>query len=99
MSKQYVGLDCNIWCQWEGLPPTYRVYLNDELFCERTYIWTEELFLLEKLEIYAEPGEYKLHYELVPPNLADFRVSLPIVRHGSATIDTNGRLRINRETA
>jgi hypothetical protein len=99
MSKQFVGLSCNIYCKWEGLPPNYRVYLDDELFTERTYAWTEDNFLSENLEIYAEPGEYQLRYELVPPNLADLRVSLPIIRHGAATIDSNGCLRITDETA
>ena len=98
MSKQFVGLSCNIWCKWEGLPPTYRVYLDNELFTERTYVWTEDNFLSENLEIYAEPGEYQLRYELVPPNLADLRVSLPTIKHGAATIDINGRLRITNET-
>jgi hypothetical protein len=99
MSKQYVGLSCNVWCKWEGLPPTYRVYLDDELFTERTYTWTDDIFLAERLEIYAEPGEYQLRYELVPPNLANLQVSIPVVRHGSATIDSQGHLRIHNETA
>jgi hypothetical protein len=99
MSKQFVGLSCNVWCKWEGLPPTYRVYLDDELFTERTYRLNDDVYLLENLEIYAEPGEYQLRYELVPPNLAKLQVSIPIIRHGAATINSQGILRITDETA
>ena len=35
MTRQYVRVVCNVACEWEGLPPIYRVYVNDELFTER----------------------------------------------------------------
>ena len=65
---------CDVDCRWEGLPPTYRVYVNDELFAERTWTWTDE-YLEEMLQIEAEPGKYRIRYELVPPNLAEITAS------------------------
>jgi len=74
MSQRFVRVLCDVDCKWEGLPPTYRVYVNDELFAERTWTWTDE-YLEEVLQIEAEPGEYRIRYELVPPNLAEITAS------------------------
>lgn len=83
MTKQFVRIVCNIACKWEGLPPIYRVYVNDELFTERTWIWTDpEIYLKEQIQIDAVPGEYTIRYELVPPNLAELIVTKPVVEHG-----------------
>jgi len=62
---------------WEGNPPNYRVYVNDEMFTERTWIWQEE-YLEEMLPIYAPAGEYTLRWELVPP--AKGKISVKNVR-------------------
>ena len=95
MTKQYVRVVCNVACKWEGLAPIYRLYINDELFTERTWIWADsEIYLREEIQIDAEPGEYAIRYELVPPNLAELLVTLPVVDCGSAVITEDGRLRI-----
>lgn len=99
MNKHYVRVTCNVACKYEGLAPVYRVYVNDQLFTERTWIWQDEFYLTEQIQIEAPAGEYQLRYELVPPNLADLRVSLPIITHGPATIDATGCIRITDETA
>ena len=94
MTKQYVRVVCNVACEWEGLPPTYRVFINDELFTERTWIWKEDFYLREEIQIDAEPGDYSIRYELVPPNLAELLVAIPVVEYGSAVITEDGLLRI-----
>ena len=94
MTRQYVRVVCNVACEWEGLPPIYRVYVNDELFNERTWIWQDDLYLREEIQIEAEPGEYSIRYELVPPNLAKLSVTRPVVDYGSAVITSAGLLRI-----
>ena len=99
MTKQYVRVVCNVACKWEGLAPIYRVYVNDELFTERTWIWQDDSYLREEIQIEAEPGDYNIRYELVPPNLAELLVTLPVVDYGSAVITEDGRLRITDEIA
>ena len=94
MTKQYVRVVCNVACEWEGLPPIYRVYVNDELFTERTWIWRDDFYLREEIQIEAEPGDYNIRYELVPPNLAELSVTMPVVNYGSAIITQDGLLRI-----
>ena len=88
---------CNIDCEWESFQPIYRTYVNDELFAERTWLWTQH-YLEEMLQIDAEPGEYTIRYELVPPHLAVLTVTDMRVDYGPGTIKNNV-LRIANETA
>ena len=97
MTKQFVQVLCNIDCEWESFQPIYRTYVNDELFAERTWLWTQH-YLEEMLQIDAEPGEYTIRYELVPPHLAVLTVTDMRVEYGPGTIKNNV-LRIANETA
>jgi hypothetical protein len=74
MSKRLVQITADIHCNWEGLNPSYRLYVNDELFTERTWIW-DQFYLEETVSIEAEPGDYHLRWELVPPCLAQLDVT------------------------
>jgi len=95
--KQFVRLLCDVNCEWEGLNPIYRAYVNDELFAERTFRWTD-CYLEELFQIEAEPGEYRIRYELVPPHLAKLTVDNWRVDYGPATVKNNV-LRIHDEIA
>ena len=97
MTKKFIRLLCDVDCEWEGLSPIYRAYVNDELFAERTWIWAD-CYLQEMFQIEAEPGEYTIRYELVPPHLARLTVKNMRVDYGPGTI-TNNVLRITNETA
>ena len=98
MTKQFIQVLADINCEWEGLSPIYRVYVNDELFAERTWLWTD-CYLEEMLQIAAEPGEYSLRWELVPPHLAHLQVNNIRVESGPGIIVNNNALRITHETA
>ena len=93
MSKKFVRILSNIDCDWEGLSPTYRLYVNDELFAERTWRWTDSA-IQEALQVEAEPGEYTIRYELVPPHLAAIKVGALEVDIGPAAITDNTHFRI-----
>lgn len=95
MDPKSVQVLCDVHCDWEGLSPIYRVYVNDELFAERTWIWDENIYLEEMLQISAPPGEYEIRYELVPPFLANLRVENMRVSMGDAAIKNN-KLRIRK---
>jgi hypothetical protein len=88
MSKQFIRVLCNIDCEWESFQPIYRTYVNDELFAERTWRWTEH-YLEELLQIEAEPGEYTIRHELVLPHLAWLTVTDMRVDFGPGTIKNN----------
>lgn len=96
--SHYVQVLCDVACEWEGLPPTYRLYVNDELFAERTWNWDSDYYLEEMIQVEAEPGKYRIHYELVPPHLARLTVNNFRVEHGSARVKQDGYLRIDNES-
>lgn len=93
MERYFVRVLADVDCEWEGLNPVYRVYVNNELFAERTWRWTTE-YLEEMLQIEAEPGEYDLRWELVPPHLAKLKVTNVRVDFGPGLVEDNKRLRI-----
>jgi hypothetical protein len=95
MDKKFVRVLADVDCAWEGLAPTYRLYINNELFTERTWIWQNE-YLEEMIQIEAEPGEYSIRYELVPPHLAQLSVSNMRVDYGPGEI-AGSTLRIKDE--
>ena len=97
MTKKFVRVLANVDCEWEGMMPSYRVYVNDELFAERTWRWTDA-YLEEMLQIEAEPGEYDLRWELVPPCLARLTVQNVRVDQGPASVVNNELLRITDES-
>jgi hypothetical protein len=88
MNKKFVRVLADIDIKWEGLNPVYRAYVNDELFAERTWYWGSD-YLEETLQIEAEPGEYTIRFELVPPHLAQLTVSNIRVEYGPGTVKNN----------
>jgi hypothetical protein len=85
MNKKFVQVLCDVDCRWEGLAPTYRLYVNNELFVERTWIWQNE-YLEELIQIEAVPGVYEIKYELVPPHLAQLSVGNARMQYGPGEI-------------
>jgi len=88
MARQFVRLLVDVHCEWRDSAPTYRAYVNDELFTERTWIWTD-MYLEECFQIEAEPGEYRIRYDLVEPHLATLTGTNFRVDHGTATVNNN----------
>lgn len=74
MKREFVRILLDIHCDWAGEPPVYRVYVNDELFSERTYIWKDS-YLTEILQVEAEPGLYNISVEFIATNAVEFTVS------------------------
>jgi hypothetical protein len=97
MARHFVKVLFDVHCDWEGSAPDYRVYVNDELFTERTFNFTDA-YLEEMLQIEAPHGNYKIQCELVPPAIASLRVENMRVEVGPGTIKGN-TLRIRDEMA
>jgi hypothetical protein len=73
MKREFVKILMDIHCEWSGEPPAYRVYVNDELFSERTYIWKDS-FLTEILQVQAPSGLYCITVESVT-DATEFTIS------------------------
>jgi hypothetical protein len=68
MQTKSVQVHCDVYCKWDGNDTRYRLYINDELFTERTWIWPgKDYYLEEVIPIEAPPGLYKIRYELLEP--------------------------------
>ena len=93
MNKTFVRVLSNIDCDWEGLSPIYRLYVNDELFSERTWMWTEN-YLVEQLQILAGPGQYQIRYELVNAENAKLTANNYRITLGPASVDQMGCITI-----
>ena len=81
MNAEFVRAVFDLDCEWEGLPPVYRIYVNDELFAEREWRWTD-CYLEEILQIQAPPGRYNIRIDPVGPQIARFHASNHRVQHG-----------------
>ena len=71
--------------------PVYRLYVNDELMTERSWRWTD-CYLVEELQISAEPGTYTLRYELVDSgNIKDFTLSVGLLTATVGDVEIIGK--------
>ena len=93
MRCEFVQVVCDVDCKWEGLSPAYRAYVNDELFAERTWIWSDH-YLEELFQISAPPGKYHIRFELVQPCLAELTVTNMRVIYGPGRMKSGGLLKI-----
>ena len=98
MTRHFVKVLFDVHCDWTGQAPDYRVYVNDELFTERTFNFTDA-YLEEMLQIEAPAGNYTVRCELVPPALATMRMENLRVDYGPGSIGANNLVRIRDEMA
>jgi hypothetical protein len=60
MTTDFTKIEFDLYCDWQTNPPAYRVYVNDEMFTERNYIWSGPQYLTEMLQLDAPAGIYKI---------------------------------------
>ena len=64
----------DIFCQWEAEPRAYRIYVDDELLTERTYLWrNSDQFVQENIVISVAPGDHQFKLEPVDTNFSGFQ--------------------------
>lgn len=85
MQTHYVRVLCDIHCKYDDRGTRYRVYVDDELFAERTWIWND-CYLEEALQIEAPRGKYHIRFELVEPEVGKLKVKNVRVDHGPAVV-------------
>ena len=97
MLTEFVKIKFDVHCDWEGVPPVYRIYVNDELFVERTYIWPDH-YLTEILQIQAPAGQYKIKLKSMSTNPAKIKTSNHTVEHGPAQWIDHKTIEITHES-
>ena len=98
MEPQFVNVKCDVYCCDYTDPPSYRAFVDNELFTERTWIWTHE-HLREAFQILAKPGKYRIRYELVPGCQGKLTIKNWTVDYGPGKIDQLGLLEIMHENS
>ena len=83
MEPKFVRITFDLYCDWQGLPPVYRILLSGELFAEREWRW-EDIYVTESLQILAPPGKYKFELHKTLPSDAKFCVKNHTVAQGPA---------------
>lgn len=66
--------------------PSYRVYVGDELFVERRYLYDCK-YLEEIMPIEAPPGTYNINCILLPHDNAKLKIKDLYIQSGSATVN------------
>ena len=64
----------------------YRIYVNNELMNERTWRWKPGDYLIELLQIKAQPGKYPVRIEKARPTKTVFKMENMRVELGDARI-------------
>ena len=80
-----VNILCDVTAKVTGQPFRYRVYVNNELFTERTWIWTDS-YLEETIPISAPAGIYPIRFETVDPENGRIKVRNHRIDQGPARI-------------
>ena len=93
MSKKAIIVQADLECDVLGPAPTYRAWLDQELFAERTWRFESHQGIEEIWQIRARPGRYRLRYELIGSGRLTVRHWQ--VMQGSAGITEQGELVIH----
>lgn len=93
MSKKAILVQADLQCEVSGPVPTYRAWLDQELFTERAWRFESHQGLEEVWQIRARPGRYRLRYELM--GLGCLTVDRWQVLQGAAGITDQGDLVIH----
>ena len=93
MDTKFVKVLFDLECDWEGITPNYRLYVNDELFAERTYRLEKSKHLVEMLQVEAEPGDYNIRLDPYD-RLGDFRISNMRIEYGPGLVVNNNTFKI-----
>ena len=91
MDTSFILASFDLHCEWKNTPPAYRIYLNNELFTERTWEW-RDAYLKNTLQIQGPSGEYKVRIEPVQPCDAKFWATNHAIEQGPAEWANQHRL-------
>jgi hypothetical protein len=95
-----VNVECDVTAKVLDHPFRYRVYVNNELFAERTWIW-QGVYLEEMLPISAPAGVYPIRFETVDPDhgrikVRNFKIAGPgriIMYQGETAVEISNQIK------
>jgi hypothetical protein len=99
MRKHFVKVNLDLFCDWKKVPPVYRLYVNHELFTERTYIWGGTQYLEENISLDAPPGKYTIRVDNLGDPDCQFKIRNLKVSNGPAQVIDSKTFEITNESA
>jgi hypothetical protein len=99
MKSKFVKITLDLFCDWAKTPPPYRIYVNHELFTERTYIWGGTQYVQEMLSLNAPPGKYTIRVDNLGDPECQFKIRNLAVTQGSAQVIDSKTFEIANESA
>lgn len=93
MDTKFVRVRFNVHCKWKDSWPIYRIYVNHELFIERTFKLNDSNYIKEMLQVQAVPGIYSYWLEQVSLK-GEFTISDPYIESGDAIILPDNKFEI-----
>lgn len=67
MSMKHLQVD--VLCNWSDDPPVYRLFVNNDLLTERTFIWPGyRNFIRENIVVDVDPGVHTVRIENISQN-------------------------------
>lgn len=98
MRKHFVKLNLDLFCDWKRTPPVYRLYINHEMFAERTYIWGGTQYLEEIISVDAPPGTYTIRVDNLGDPDCQFKIRNLKISHGPAQVIDSKTFEIRNES-
>jgi len=83
-NRKFVTISLDIYCSWINEAPDYRLYVNGELFADRSFRWGKDKYLQEIIPLHAAPGLYTIEVEHNSKHIVDFNTSNLQIKKGKA---------------
>ena len=75
MLRRHAELTFQVHCYYSGENPRYRIYVDEDLITERTFVWnSDNQYIEEHVIIDAPIGQHTLRVENVDPQLGTFTI-------------------------
>lgn len=99
MRNKFVKINFDLHCGWTQTPPDYRLYINHELFGERTYIWGDTQYLQEIVQLNAPPGKYVIRIDNLGDSKCQFKIRNLSIENGPGQVIDSKTFEIVNESA
>lgn len=82
--KKFVIVTIDVHCEWLSHSPEYRVFVNGEMFADRTFRWDKNTYLQEVMCLEASAGIYTVNVECLGKPVLNFSAKNLQIEKGKA---------------
>ncbi len=74
MTETEISVD--VYGRWSTCPPAYRIYVDNELITERSFLAQESEIYREKILVNLKTGVHTFNFEILPDNAHDTALAI-----------------------